>query len=171
MTRPDDDYFARFGLDRRFELDERALSERAEALLAQARASGGGGGGVGVDPAAIEQAKRVLADPESRADYLLDLTGGPSARELDVVWAEQRQTIDALRSRWADATARSDQPEQGAVRQAIAAERQARLTRVATFFRMLTGGDGPVAQRDRRRNLRMEINALRELRGIGATGS
>jgi hypothetical protein len=34
---------------------------------------------------------------------------------------------------------------------------------------MLTGGDGPVVQRDRRRNLRMEINALRELRGIGAS--
>jgi molecular chaperone HscB len=159
-----DDYFARFGLDRRFELDEQALNERYQALVAQARASGGTGA------AELEQAHRVLADPELRADYLLDLTGGPSARELDTIWGEQRQTIDALRQQWAEATARGDDAAKDAVRHAIAAERQARLGRVATLFRMLTGGDGPVVQRDRRRNLRMEINALRALGEIGAAG-
>ena len=75
--------------------------------------------------------------------------------------------VDALRQRWADATARGDAAAQEAVRGAVAAERQARLARVATLFRMLTGGDGQVVQRDRRRNLRMEINALRALREIG----
>jgi len=167
MARPDTDYFARFGLDRRFELDERALEERAEALLSQARASGDGGESV----EKIVEARRVLADPELRADYLLDLTGGPTAREVDTLWAEQRQTIDALRRQWADATARDDPAAQDDVRRAIAAERQARLGRVAALFRMLTGGDGPVVQRDRRRNLRMEINALRALGEIGAAAS
>jgi hypothetical protein len=164
MSQPDD-YFARFGLDRRFDIDEQALNARYQALVARAQASGGPG------VAEIEEARRVLADPELRADHLLDLTGGPSARDVDVVWAEQRQTIDALRRRWADASERTDPAAQGAVRQAVAAERQARLARVATLFRMLTAGDGPVVQRDRRRDLRMEVNALRELRGIGATAT
>ena len=75
-----------------------------------------------------------------------------------------------MRQQWADATARGDDAAKDAVRNAIAAERQARLGRVATLFRMLTGGDGPVVQRDRRRNLRMEINALRALREIGVAG-
>ena len=77
-----DDYFARFGLDRRFELDEQALSERYQALLSRKHGRAAARGA-----AEIEQAHRVLADPELRADYLLDLTGGPTARELDTIWA------------------------------------------------------------------------------------
>ena len=161
---PADDYFARFGLDRRFDIDEQALNARYRALVAQSQASGGTG------VAEIEDARRVLADPALRADYLLNLTGGPSARDLGTVLGVQRQTMDGLRKQWGDATARGDQAALDAVRQAISAERQARLGCVATLFRMLTGGDGPVVQRDRRRNLRMEITALRELGGIGATG-
>src|SRR3954453_13336237 len=68
MATPDD-YFALFGLDRRFDLDEHALNARYRELVTQTQAGGGTG------EKEVEVARRVLADPELRADYLLDLDG------------------------------------------------------------------------------------------------
>jgi len=76
--------FDALGLERRFDLDERAIRSawlRRAAALHPDRADGDEGE-VAREAARLNDAKRTLEDPERRADALLLLLGGP-AREAE----------------------------------------------------------------------------------------
>lgn len=157
MPPPDDttaapDPFALLGLERRFDLDESTLAVMA---------------GQSLSPAAAD-AVRTLSEPESRADCLLRLLGGPDEAALPTIWANDQEMIDALRGRWA--AARNDPAAAAAVRQAADAEWRKKSDRIAALFRALHGRDNPVVQRDRCRDVRMALNALRALRQVESAG-
>lgn len=82
MDDPPTDPFRLLGVPATFDLDLERLQAAYLAAMARLHPDAGGGDGAGERAAAINRARAVLADPESRADALVGLLGGPS-RERD----------------------------------------------------------------------------------------
>ena len=145
-------HFATFGLDPRFDLDEAALAEKRVQFRADPLP----------DKAGIDAAYHVLSDRQRRAEHLFDLIGGDAGNDHRTLPPGFRETFDALRIRRASFAA----GEAVAAAAELDAERQRRLSLVGKLFGGLRQRDNPVVQRDRRRTLRIELNALRELRSL-----
>lgn len=157
------DPFDLLGLPARFDLDEEAIRG------AWLRLSGGAHpdrvGGAGSDPggeaerssAAINEARRTLADPERRAAALLARLGGPSETEdkslpssLLLEYMEAREELEtAIHSADAEAVARS--------REWAEDRRRAHIERVAGYFSAVGASGNPEALRA----IRTELNAWR----------
>lgn len=161
------DPFATLALAPRFDLDHARIqaaylqavgSAHPDASAsAGAASSGGAGDPARPDPATINEARRILADPERRADALLRRLGGPpSAQErglpegflMEVMEVRQQIEADlaadpaAARSRW----------------ETWAEQRRAeRQQAVAAMFQALADPPAPDALRD----IRIQLNAWR----------
>jgi hypothetical protein len=129
------DSFAVLGLDRRFDVDPLDVERRAAERAAQADGS---------TAQRIHVARDELADPVSRGALLLRLMGGASdapTAGLPPGFADQ------LKSETLDVDAERD-----------------RLMNVASnLFRLLGNADNGVVLRERRRQIRETLNALRRL--------
>jgi hypothetical protein len=129
------DSFAVLGLDRRFDLDPFDVERRASERAASADAS---------TAARINAARDEIADPVSRGTLLLRLMGGASDAPTDGLPAG---FADKLKSDTLDVDAERDQ-----------------LMNVASnLFRLLGNADNGVVLRERRRQIRETLNALRRL--------
>jgi hypothetical protein len=129
------DSFAVLGLDRRFDVDPFDVEQRASERAAQADAS---------TARRINAARDEIADPVSRGRLLLRLMGGASDAPTDGL---PPGFADKLNSYTLDVDAERD-----------------RLMNVASnLFRLLGNADNGVVLRERRRQIRETLNALKKL--------
>lgn len=142
------DAFDRLGLEPRFDLAqgaiERAFLRRIAAVHPDASGEDGG------EAAELADARRVLDDPERRAEALLSRLGGPGKEDrslpegflVEIMSVREDIETDPDRRKWS----------------AWAEQRRAHhIERVARLFSGLMDGDDP----DRRRAIRVELNAWR----------
>jgi hypothetical protein len=129
------DSFAVLGLDRRFDVDPFDVERRASERAAKADAS---------TARRINAARDEIADPVSRGRLLLRLMGGASDAPTDGL---PPGFADKLNSYTLDVDAERD-----------------RLMNVASnLFRLLGNADNGVVLRERRRQIRETLNALKKL--------
>jgi hypothetical protein len=147
---PPDDLFARVGLPRRFWLDPTELEARVRRLIAK-----------GGDPQPLHTALTVLTDPVSRAEHLLDLMGGAYQADHTTLPAGFRELLSILHSQLAEA--RGETGVCARFEHSLAEHRRGHVQRLDFLFRMLADGDNPIVQRDRKRAVRAEVNAIRLL--------
>lgn len=154
------DPFAALGLDRRYDLSDADIAaRRADRLYAAA--------GRADEAARVEAAAAVLADPWLRAEALLPLVGGPAVGTIPHLPTVVRDRVDALGQRLAEAGSPVDAAQ---AREAVAAERATRLDRIARLFAALRGGDNPIVQNQRKRDVATELLAVRELGRVLGVG-
>ena len=133
------DSFAVLGLPRRFDVDlfelERVAAERAKTAAADATTA-----------QRVTAARDEIADPVARGTLLLRLMGGASDAPTDGLPAG---FADKLNSDTLD----------------VDAEREQLLNVASNLFRLLGNADNGVVLRERRRQIRETLNALRRLDG------
>ncbi len=123
------DPFAELGLPQRFDLDPAALAAAAQKS--------------GDSPA-----YKIVADPRSRADALLNLMAGP--------YNDWKGIPDDFPA--ALAAAGNDPVK-------LAALRDQRLANIASYFHQLRGHDPGGVQAGRQRQVRAELNAIAQIPG------
>jgi len=168
------DAFDRLGLAARFDLDLPELDrawirlaagchpDRAADPVAAAEASR--------RTAALNEARAVLREPERRADVLLTRLGGPTSADEKALPPSFLAEMMELRERVEDAAGGGDDRSRREIEEEVAAERDRRISRIASLFEDAAGAP------DRLREIRLELNVLRyherllaELRGTAAT--
>ncbi|HEY8503775.1 MAG TPA: Fe-S protein assembly co-chaperone HscB [Gemmataceae bacterium] len=166
------DHFERLGLPRRFSLDpaevERLYLERSRELhpdvfqlgsTSEQRAS--------LElSSALNEAYATLRDPFRRAEYLLELEGGPGAsevKEMPPAFLEEmlaaRMQIEELRE-----TSPPGAPEREAMEAELAARRDALLREVGDAFGQLPQA-GP-RRGEVLREIREKLNATKFVQGL-----
>ena len=131
------DSFAVLGLPRRFDVDPLEVERRAADRAAGADAA---------TAQRLNAAKDQIADPVSRGTLLLQLMGGASDASTDGL---PPGFADRLNSGTLD----------------LGAERDRLMTVASNLFRLLGNADNGVVLRERRRQIRETLNALRRLDG------
>lgn len=152
-------YFELLGLAPAFDVDVDDLRTRylrTARLVHPDRLSGDDDGSAALRLSArVNRAYEVLADPALRAEYLLELAGGPSAaQDKGVAQDVLLETLD-IREQIADALAAGDVAALRRWRDELAARHAAGLDRAAGLARRLPG-DEPL-----RVELRMTLNGLK----------
>jgi molecular chaperone HscB len=152
------DHFQALGLAREYDVDAGLVRRRylaASRALHPDRLGGTPDADALRAAARLNEAQRVLADPVLRAEYLLELAGGPSAAvdkrvppEVLAETLERRETIDALR-------AENDSAGMDALIAEIERERSGRLAEIAALARKLPGDAALHGE------LRLQLNALK----------
>ena len=153
-----EDPFAVLGVEPRFDLDMDRLHARFIELsarthpdrfadpLEQAEAT---------DRASrLNEAYRILTEPEKRADALLRLHGGPAREDDKSLPPDLLMQMMEVRERMEEAVASRDADELAELRQWAEDQRREHLARVAKLF------DGGVTN-DSAKAIRLELNALR----------
>lgn len=105
--------------------------------------------------ARLNEAFRVLSAPTSRAEYLLELAGGPSAADDKHVPQEVLAETLMLREEIDEARTAGDSATLERLRKTISAGRERYVDEVSAVARQLPGDD------DQRRALRTALNALK----------
>lgn len=153
------DYFELLGLPRGYDLDAAALRQRYLALSREIhpdRFSDGDAAAAAIRASArVNEALRVLSDPILRAEYLLELSGGPSAAADKSVPEELLNWALLIREEMDDARAAGDAAVLAALREQVQSRRRAALDEAASAARRLPGDEAL------RRCLRSALNALR----------
>ncbi len=106
--------------------------------------------------AEVNQAHFVLSDPVRRADYLLELSGGPSAAELREVPTELLADIMTLREEIDEAKIAGDDGALLRYRESITARREATMLQIGALAESTANLDEP-----RRKELRLLINSIK----------
>jgi molecular chaperone HscB len=163
------DYFDRLGLPRRFSLDPATLERE---YLARSRELHPDYHRLGSDAeqaastelsAGLNEAYTSLKDPFKRAEYLLQLEGGPSASDFKDIPPEFLEEMLDLRMEIAGLT--PDSPQAAAMEKQFAARREALLAQVGS----LLDGTTPTRLTDARRLLnatKYVQNLTRDLRAL-----
>jgi molecular chaperone HscB len=167
---PEVDHFERLGLPRRFDLD---LAELERQYLTRSRAVHPDFhqfGGEAEQRASLElssalnEAYATLRDPFRRAEYLLQLEGGPSAAELKEMPATfleemlaSRMEIEELKE------SGSESPELVAMERQLVERREGLLTRAGHAFTRLPEASGRGAVLKEVREL---LNATKYVQGL-----
>lgn len=162
---PPADPFAQLGLPRRFVLDEaavqRAYLARCSALHPDLSPD---------DPdaeevlAGLNEARRVLLDPESRADVLLVLLGGPTREAVRTLPAGFLQEMMQVRESVEEASASGDRARLAEWERWAQAERQRYIEGAAERFGKVEGGS---AGAQTFAELREWLNAWRYIERLG----
>ncbi len=164
-------HFAVFNLPAQFDLDEAALQSR---YLELTRLTHPDFAGDDIDSqmramelsARVNEAHRILSDPETRANYLLMLQGGPAQTQDTSLPDGFLEEIMLLREELADAQSQGNAQSLQHLEAQARQRRQSHLTRIAELFQQPT----PQAASQ----IRTELNALRYiqrmLEQIHATG-
>jgi molecular chaperone HscB len=163
------DHFDRLGLPRRFALDaaavERAYIARSRAVHPDYHLSGSSADlSASLElSAALNEAYNTLRDPFARAEYLLSLSGGPSA--------QQEKTLDpaflAEMMEYQERVEAANGDEAGAIRGELLGRQNDYESRIAGEFDRLE--NLPVGDPDRPRhrlNIRRSLNALKTIRSL-----
>jgi molecular chaperone HscB len=163
------DFFERLGLPRRFSL---TLADVEREYIARSRVLHPDGHRLGSSAeqaastelsAGLNEAYTTLKDPFRRAEYLLQLEGGPTAGELKDVPPEFLEEMLELRMEIAGLT--PDSPGATALEKQLAGRRDALLAQVGA----LLDGAGPTRLTDARRLLnatKYVQNLIRDLRAL-----
>jgi molecular chaperone HscB len=106
--------------------------------------------------ASVNQAVKVLSDPWSRADYLLELAGGPSAAQVRDVPGNLMTEVMTLREEIEDARAGRDAKATEKLERDLSARRAAALEQVAERVDQVATADG-----EAKRELRMLLNSIK----------
>ena len=149
------DYFELFGLPRRFDLDAASLQSRYLELARRTHPDFAGS-----DPdaqlqamersAQVNEAHRILADPEERANYLLEFLGGPTKDQDKSLPEGFLEEMVTLREELAEAQESGERPKIEQIRADAQRNRQIHLDQIRNLF--AAGDLAPI---------RREINALR----------
>ncbi len=153
------DHFTLLGVERKFDLDPTELRQRylqvSRGVHPDFHGTGERATASVLLSAQLNEAYRVLADPVLRAEYLLELAGGPSAAADKHVSPEVLADTFALRERIAEAKAAREEAALAECRARAQQMHAAAMQQVAELARRLPG-DAGVRQR-----LRGALNALR----------
>ena len=151
---PPADPFTLLGLEPRFDLDP---SEIDRAFLARAASAHPDLAGSDGSMSALNEARRVLADEERRANALLTLLGGPSPEQCRDLPQGFLMEIMELRERIESLLAGGDASARASVEHEARAHRDAYVRTVAEAFTSLGDPPDPDALRD----IRVRLNAWR----------
>lgn len=151
------DLFTLLGLPRRFDVQEGELRQR---YLLLARLTHPDRAGAAADAAQrlsarVNRAFEVLRDPVLRAEYLLELSGGPSAAQERGVPPEVLAATLTIREELDDPASAGDAARRAALRDDVTRARDARLVEIEALARGLPGDEAL------RSGLRTRLNAIR----------
>jgi len=163
----DESHFERLGLPRRFRLDPAALEANYLARSREVHPDF-----TGNDPAslhasaALNEAYTTLRDPFRRAEYLLRLTGGPSAADVKQMPAAFLEEMLDLRMR-IEEVKDSHTPERTAMETQLAQRRAGLLDEAARQFDRLEAlPPGDAARVGLLTALRQTLNAMKYIQGL-----
>jgi molecular chaperone HscB len=112
--------------------------------------------------ASINEAYRTLVNPESRANALLDLLGGPARENDSSLPAGFLVDIMDVRERLDEAVEANDRPTLAQLREWAKAAQAEHLKKIAALFRTAQQtGISDAARGEALRAVRLELNALR----------
>lgn len=158
------DHFALLGLTPRYDLDPAELRQR---YLQVSRGVHPDYHGTGTQSATslqvsaqLNEAYRVLSDPVLRAEYLLELTGGPPATADKTVEREVLCVAFALREEIAEAKAANHSAALEACRTRVQRMYDETLARIGQLARQLPG------DADLRQRLRAALNSIKYTRKL-----
>ena len=155
------DPFALLGLPHRFDLEPDAIEttylqllaachpDRLEPGIARAEAVG--------DSARLNQARMTLLDPESRANTLHALLGGPVAREDESLPEGFLEDMLSIRMEMESVLAGEDEGERERMREWATAQRTDFITDLSDTFAGLTSPPDP----EELRSIRVQLNTWR----------
>lgn len=152
------DPFDTLGLLPTFDLDAATLRHAYLARVAAMHPdSTGASADPGRQPAALNDAKRVLEDPERRANALLVRLGGPTKEQDRSLPPSFLADIMELRERVEGALASADPEIRAAIERDAVSRREAHISRVAALFHIAYSGPNP----ETLTAVRTELNAWR----------
>lgn len=153
--------FALFGFRPRFDIDPAVLRERYLRLTREVHPdrSPGEGEGDALErerlSARVNEAYRVLLSPISRAEYLLELSGGDSAAKDKRVPPELLSTTLMIREEIDDARSAANTALLGALLRRLSGDRDQITTAIGELARRLPGDESL------RSELRLKLNSMR----------
>jgi len=156
------DYFALLGLPRTYAIDEKKLKAAFRGIARGVHPDRFGGAVEEVRSLAtrlsaeVNQAFYVLSDPVRRADYLLEIAGGPSAAEMREVPGDFLADVMMLREEIDQAKTADDDEALQRHRESIATRRQETLRQIAALAESVAGLDEP-----KRKVLRRLLNSMK----------
>lgn len=156
------DYFCLLGLPRSYAIDEKKLRAAFRTVARSIHPDRFSGAADEVRALAtrlsaeLNQAYDVLSDPVRRADYLLEIAGGPSATEMREVPGDYLADIMMLREEIDRAKAAGDDDALRRHRVSIAARRQETLRQIAALAESTADLD-----EQRRKVLRQLLNSMK----------
>lgn len=151
------DLFTLLGLPRRFDVQEGDLRQR---YLLLARLTHPDRAASAADQAQrlsarVNRAFEVLRDPVLRAEYLLELSGGPSAAQERSVPPEVLAKTLSIREELDDYAAAADASRRATLRDDVTRARDTELAEIEALARRLPGDEAL------RHGLRTRLNAIR----------
>jgi len=153
------DHFTLLGIERKFNLDQNELRQRylqiSRAVHPDYHGTGERAAASVILSARLNEAYRVLADPALRAEYLLELAGGPSAAADKHVPPDVLAATFALREQIADAKASQSEAVLADCRERVRQMHSAAMQQVADLARRLPG------DAELRQQLRGALNTVR----------
>ncbi len=149
-----DDPFTLLGLPPRFDLTP---AEIDRAFWERARRAHPDLAGSDLSMSSLNEARRILADDELRANALLALLGGPSADQCRELPPAFLMEIMELREQIEELLAGADAATRQRVRDDVRAHRDACVRGIAQAFGDLADPPDPVSLRD----IRVQLNAWR----------
>ncbi len=158
------DHFALLGLERDYDLSTEMLSDRFVSLSRQvhpdyfSERSGGQQRLAMRNSARLNQAYRTLRDPFTRAEYLLELAGGPCSAEDRSVPANLLDEAMHLREQIEEAKLRADDATLADIRKELLARRDHTNEQIGTLARRAVRAD---VSPDVLRELRKQLNAFK----------
>ena len=144
------DPFSLFGLDRKFDVDLTQLDQRFAGLREHVKTLEAS------DPektrqvlVELGQGRKAIASPVTRGRLLLDLLGGAGEPPTDAMPPGFRDELDG-----ANGGVTGDRQEAG---------RRRLIETASNLFRLLSSADNGVVKRERRRQIRLTLNAIEEV--------
>lgn len=159
---PGADRFSLLGLPRTYAIAEKRLNAAFRAIARAVHPDRFGGAAEEVRSLAtrlsaeLNQAFDVLSDPVRRADYLLELAGGPSAAEMREVPGGFLADVMMLREEIDQAKTANDDNALLGHRESIATQRQVALQQIAVLAESSAALDEP-----NRKALRRLLNSMK----------
>jgi molecular chaperone HscB len=159
------DHFERLGLPRRFSLDDAEIERH---YLARSREVHPDffqlGGGLEQRAslelsAALNEAYVALRDPFRRAEYLLQLEGGPSPSEMKEMPAVFLEEMLELRMEIEEIKQKPDSPAFAVIEQQLAKRRDRLIKQIGDLF-------DPEVGPDRLKEIRRSLNAAKYVQGL-----
>jgi molecular chaperone HscB len=163
------DYFEVFGLSRGYDIDLDALQRKYLAISKNIHPDRFAAAGEEMQSlaqrlaAAVNKARDVLHDPFTRAEYLLETAGGPSAAQDKSVPGDLLTQVMDWREELEQGDAASDGPRRDALMARISAAREKLERDIAELCHMLAESDD-----ETKRCLRRSLNGLKYLRTLTA---
>lgn len=159
---PGADYFALLGTPRTYAIDEKKLHSSYRTIargIHPDRFAGASEEDRSLATrlsAELNQAFDVLSDPVRRADYVLEIAGGPSAAEVRDVPGDFLADVMMLREEIEQAKTAGDDDALRRHRESVSARRQETLRQIAVLAESAADLDEP-----RRRSLRQLLNSMK----------